>query len=235
MTNFSLKIIALITMFIDHIGGVIFPQYMIFRYIGRVSFPIYAFLISEGLKKTSNIKKYLFNLFLFSIISEPFYDLCFYGNLNLIFKTNTIYTLFIASFFIYSYKNSKIFILKHIYLLVGLIVSYILNTDYNYIGVVLIYVFYFTNNKIHILIYGVIWCTIKYIYILDYLVFYIFNNAKLDKYIYQNLTLYICTIIPFFIILFYNGKKGKNIKYIFYILYPLHILIIYILKILIFF
>ena len=235
MTNFNLKIIALITMFIDHIGGVFFPQYMIFRYIGRISFPIYAFLISEGLKKTSNIKKYIFNLLLLAIISEPFYDLCFYDSFTPFSKTNTLYTLFISSLFIYFYKNTKYFILKYTYLFTGLIISYILYTDYSYLGVMLIYTFYFIKNKKYVLMYGIVWCSIKYIYTLNNLIFYIFNNIKLDKYIFQNLSLYIYTIIPFFIILFYNGKRGKNAKYTFYILYPLHLFVIYILKFLIFF
>ena len=53
-----LKIIALITMLIDHIGLVFFPGIEIFRIIGRISFPIFAFMIAEGCEHTENKKKY---------------------------------------------------------------------------------------------------------------------------------------------------------------------------------
>ncbi len=147
MTSFYLKIIALITMFIDHIGSVIFPNHFWLRYIGRIAFPIYAFLISEGLKKTSNIKKYLINLLMLAVTSEIFYDLCFNKNISLFYKTNTVYTLFIASLSIYLYNKHSNIILKYLSLLLGLSISYILKTDYDILGVLLIFIFYFLHNK----------------------------------------------------------------------------------------
>ncbi len=65
MNNFKiingnqLKIFACITMLIDHIGAYLFPQIGILRIIGRLSFPIFAFMISEGAKYTKNKLKYL--------------------------------------------------------------------------------------------------------------------------------------------------------------------------------
>ena len=74
MSAFVLKIIAIITMFIDHIGY-IFSNGKIsyFNYIGRLAFPIFAFQISEGYLHTKNLKKYFLRLFLFALISQiPF-------------------------------------------------------------------------------------------------------------------------------------------------------------------
>lgn len=232
MTSFHLKIIALITMFIDHIGYVIFPNHFWLRYIGRIAFPIYAFLISEGLKKTSNIKKYLRNLLILALISELFYDLCFNKNINLFYKTNTVYTLFIASLSIYLYNKNSNSILKYLSLLLGLSISYILKTDYDILGVLLIFIFYFLHNKYEYLIYGIIWVNIKYLSNISYILQYIFNkNIYLPNiYVINSLGLYLFTIVPFLIIMFYNNKKGKNIKYIFYILYPLHLFILCIIK-----
>ena len=57
MNSFVLKLIACITMFIDHIGYVVFNgESSFFNYIGRLSFPIFAFQISEGYLHTRNIK-----------------------------------------------------------------------------------------------------------------------------------------------------------------------------------
>lgn len=232
MTSFHLKIIALITMFIDHIGYVIFPNHFWLRYIGRIAFPIYAFLISEGLKKTSNIKKYLKNLLILALISELFYDLCFNKNINFFYKTNTVYTLFISSLSIYLYNKNSDNIIKYLSLLLGLSISYILKTDYDILGVLLIFIFYFLHNKYEYLIYGIIWVNIKYLSNISYILQYIFNkNIYLSNiYIINSLGLYLFTIVPFLIIMFYNNKKGNSLKYIFYILYPLHLFILCIIK-----
>lgn len=232
MTSFHLKIIALITMFIDHIGYVIFPNHFWLRYIGRIAFPIYAFLISEGLKKTSNIKKYLRNLLILALISELFYDLCFNKNINFFYKTNTVYTLFIASSSIYLYNKNSDNIIKYLSLLLGLSISHILKTDYDILGVLLIFIFYFLHNKYEYLIYGIIWVNIKYLSNISYILQYIFNkNIYLSNiYIINSLGLYLFTIVPFLIIMFYNNKKGNSLKYIFYILYPLHLFILCIIK-----
>ena len=89
-----LKLIALISMLIDHIGaglllqcirngifpfGFDFDQskalYIAIRNIGRSAFPIYCFLLVEGLMHSRNVYKYMFNLGVFGVISEPFFDL----------------------------------------------------------------------------------------------------------------------------------------------------------------
>ena len=60
LDGFTLKMIAIITMLIDHVGHVIFPEIAILRIIGRFSFPIFCFLLVEGFFHTSNVKKYMF-------------------------------------------------------------------------------------------------------------------------------------------------------------------------------
>ena len=77
LSNFDLKILAIITMTIDHIGAIVYPNIDIFRIIGRVSFPIFAFLLVEGFKHTSNKLKYFLRLILFAIITQPIYDYAF--------------------------------------------------------------------------------------------------------------------------------------------------------------
>ena len=59
MTGNQLKILALLTMTIDHIGVVLLPQYPILRIIGRLSYPIFAYMIAEGCFYTHNKKRYL--------------------------------------------------------------------------------------------------------------------------------------------------------------------------------
>ena len=70
MTGTALKIIALVTMIIDHIGAIFFPELTFIRYIGRISFPLYAFLISEGVAHTSSKQNYALRLIGFALLSE---------------------------------------------------------------------------------------------------------------------------------------------------------------------
>ena len=68
MTGNQLKMIALITMTIDHVGVILLPQYPILRIIGRLSFPIFAYMVAEGCHYTHDIKKYAARLFLFAVV-----------------------------------------------------------------------------------------------------------------------------------------------------------------------
>ena len=59
LTGNQLKLIAMITMTVDHVGLVLFPQQILFRVIGRLAFPIYAFMIAEGCVHTKSMGRYL--------------------------------------------------------------------------------------------------------------------------------------------------------------------------------
>ena len=70
-----MQIIAMLTMLIDHIGYIFFPGDMTWRYIGRIAFPIYCYLIVQGHLHTSSRPKYLFRLFLIAMLSQVPYNL----------------------------------------------------------------------------------------------------------------------------------------------------------------
>lgn len=95
-TSESLKIVALICMLIDHAGATLFPQCDILRSIGRVSFPLYAFLLAQGCKHTHSMERYLLGLGIFALISEIPYDLAFGNSINFLDQTNIFYTLFLS-------------------------------------------------------------------------------------------------------------------------------------------
>ena len=68
-----LKIVAMVTMMIDHCGKMFFPQYRIMRIIGRIAFPIYAYCIAAGCVYSKNRLKYLMRIVLMGLISQPLY------------------------------------------------------------------------------------------------------------------------------------------------------------------
>lgn len=123
--------------------------------------------------------------------------------------------MFLASFSIYLYNKYN----SYLTLILGLILSYVLHTDYSFLGILLIYIFYFSYSKNQYLCYGIIWVNIKYLNSLTNIIYYL-TTKKIyisSDYIINSLGLYIFTIVPFFILYFYNGKKGKKLKI--YILY----------------
>lgn len=71
----GLKLIAISTMFIDHVGILFFPGDLLWRIVGRISFPIFALLVAEGFEKTSNVRNYLFRLLAFAAVSQIPYSL----------------------------------------------------------------------------------------------------------------------------------------------------------------
>lgn len=94
MSNFVLKIVAMVTMFCDHFGYSLLGKFSAFNYIGRISFPIFAYGISEGYRHTRSKKYYAMRLFLFGIISQaPFMWFCSIFQKD--FSLNIFFTLFI--------------------------------------------------------------------------------------------------------------------------------------------
>lgn len=233
MSASTFKLIALVTMIIDHIGGVLLPQYYFLRIIGRIAFPIYAFFIAKGFQYTKNPEKYLFRLLIFLLISEIPFDICFNSyytqslnlNINFFNMTNTIYTLFLGGLSIFIIQEVyKLNVPKVIKILINItcvaIIFFIaeeFKTDYGMWGVTLILLFYiFRNNKIIMLFSTFILILGKYLLYINFNYYMLFFN-----------------ILPLLLIYFYNNKKGFNLKYLFYIMYPAHLLIIGIIKIII--
>lgn len=97
--NDLLKLIAMVTMLIDHIGLLFYPELLIFRTIGRIAFPIFAYQLAVGYQKTHNRVSYVKRLFIFAIISQvPYVFLNQNMELNL-FHFNVIF-LFLYGIFV---------------------------------------------------------------------------------------------------------------------------------------
>ena len=86
-TNF-IKLIAIITMTIDHIGYVFFPDILIFRIIGRIAFPLFVYSMMIGYFRTKDLSKYIVRLLIIGIISQFPYSLLFN-----VYRPNVMFTL----------------------------------------------------------------------------------------------------------------------------------------------
>ena len=70
---------AALTMLIDHIGAIFFPTVAMYRIIGRIAFPLYAFLLAEGVRRTKSPGGYGFRLTLGAVLAEWPFDVLFFG------------------------------------------------------------------------------------------------------------------------------------------------------------
>lgn len=217
MSAFVLKIIAVITMFIDYLGYTIFGKFSFFNYIGRISFPVFAFQVSEGYIHTKNLKKYFLRLFLFAIISQiPF--MLFHSILSNGFYLNVFFTLILGLFSIYVYDKCRYKFLGILSCILFAYIAQITHCDYGAYGVAIILIFYIFKNNI---------ITSSIFFIIATMAKCFIPCVKHGIFIKEYLYLFICTIIPTLFFALYNGKKGKNIKYLLYLFYPIHLLLLY--------
>ena len=211
LNSFQLKWIAILTMAVDHVGAVLFPGQLIFRYIGRISFPIFCFLLTEGFFHTRNIEKYMIRLGIFALISEIPYDLAFRNVLLEAEHQNVFFTLFLGVLLMYILEKSGEIWIKATWIILFSWIAATIRSDYGYKAIILICIYYFLRNNLSAkTILGTGWN--------------IFWGNTIQYY-------GVLATIP---ICLYNGEKGKSMKYFFYAFYPVHLLILYIVNRLIF-
>lgn len=220
LTGTTLKMIAVVTMFIDHFArGILYANYILpnapvhigtplhkfylfyrfLRGIGRIAFPIFCFLLIEGFFHTRSRKRYALNLAVFAIISEIPFNLLLNHSISYPKHNNVMLTLLIGFLVMWGieYFKEKVYLQIPIAVFGGLL-AWVLKTDYDYKGIILIVIFYF------------------------------FYNYRTLQALVGGISLYwewpaMFSFIP---ICMYNGKEGRKMKHLFYIFYPAHMLII---------
>ena len=218
LNNNSLKIIAILSMLLDHVSYLFIRTnnflYYIFRIIGRICAPIMFFGIANGYKYTSNKKKYGLRLLIFALISQIPYSLFMNDKIFLFSNYNVIFTLFLSFLTILIFDKCDKKIIKYSLMLLCLILSYF--CDWGVIGILISLAFYLINER-------------KYAYTIYTLLCIIY--ITINTLIYKNIAWLIVNIglfLPILFISLYNDKKGKhNLKYLFYYFYPSHLLVLY--------
>lgn len=217
-----LKLIAIISMLIDHVGSAFFPDMPIFRYAGRLAFPIFAYCLTVGLLYTSNIKKYLTRLGIFALISQPLYIMAFhpYDWHEEWMNMNIYFTLFVSLIAMAGVKERKWWLFA-----IALLLLMFINFDYGATGVVLMLIFYICRNRPAI---GALLFCLYYLPAL-------WNGYHEDPKslllggLCIDWTIFALLSAPF-IFLRTNSKIKVN-KYFFYIFYPAHLAAIWIVRI----
>ena len=259
LTGYHLKMIALITMCIDHIAAVliwrvyvasyritasmqlsnsigdkvivwvaenqdaVYTIYEYMRYIGRIAFPIYCFLLVEGFLHTRNVAKYAGRLALFALISEIPFDLAIEGVWWSTRYNNVFFTLALGLVAIWALSYVEKFyefwqekkwepILGRILVLsAGLIITIgagafsemVLFSDYGLGGIIAIVVLYLLRRQKMIA----------------------FTVAVLALTVITG-EIEILALAMLYPVMMYDGSRGKNMKFVFYAFYPAHLLIL---------
>lgn len=96
LNGMSLKALAMLLMLLDHAYWTVAFEYQWLTCIGRLAFPVFAFLVAEGYRHTGNFKRYLWRMFLFALISEIPFNLMTGGALVNPFHQNVMFTFYLA-------------------------------------------------------------------------------------------------------------------------------------------
>ncbi len=231
ITGSTLKIIAIIAMIIDHIGAVIVENtlvkyasepemyemllnvHRILRSVGRISFPIFCFLLVEGFLHTRNIGRYLLRLLLFAIVSEIPFDLAMSGEIFAWRYQNIFFTLTLGLTVIQcmdrilkqeTWNKFARVCLCVLWVCIGSVAAEFLNVDYGMKGIIAIAALYlFRFNRYKQAIAGVVAFSWEF-----------------------------PASAAFLLLPAYNGQRGVNLKLAFYWVYPVHLLVLYLISLL---
>lgn len=216
-----LKIIAMISMVLDHVGDLFFPGALWMRMAGRIAMPVFSFCIAEGYIHTRDRKSYLRRMGLFALISEIPFDLAFEGRIGFSHQ-NIMLTFCIAILALelfdrirgekpagrdrYPAGRTLAGILA---VLAMAILALLLRADYTIFAVLAVFLFYVLRNR-HPLV----------------------RSFAGTAFLAMTRTMgyYAATGLSFIPLALYNGKKGRGLKWLFYIFYPGHLLLLYFLK-----
>ena len=226
-----LKLIACIAMLIDHFGASILlelqiPQmaqiYYACRIIGRMAFPIYCFLLAEGMRHTRNPLKYILRLGIGILLAELPYDFLFEGGFTWAHQSVMV-TLTLGAVMILCMQKTDKKWLKILLVVPFAVLAEICKCDYGAGGIVMIAVFALFD-RLPIQILG-LWLVNREL----------LSTSAVTVFglVLRIQSLALLALIP---ISLYNGKKlshSKTIQWGFYLFYPVHLLILWMILLLI--
>lgn len=231
-----LHIIAMMLMLCDHAWAMLFPAAEWLTCIGRLAFPIFAFMIAEGAAHTHSMGKYMLRMLFWAVISEIPFNLMMGGSIFYPFDQNVMWTFLISLIAIFLLEKVKRFKFRLVRVLLSIpivlaavVIGLISMVDYNGGGVLTVLVFYFFPS-------GKWWGKIG-----QFVMMYWINFELLGGFYYEvqlfghtfgivQQGLAVFALIP---IWFYNGERGntsKSFRRFCYAFYPAHLLILFVIR-----
>lgn len=249
MTQFALKLIALLAMLLDHIAKLLpvadrlsplfgmesarmLQDAMVI--IGRMAFPMFAWFVAEGCRKTSSLRKYALRLAVFALLSEVPFQLCFYGGVAGLKLAchNVMFTMLLAVLAIWTaqtLRNHRVPAAAADLLpaAVAIALGWFLHTDYNAWGVALILGLYYMRDRNGQYLWMAAWITVFQ------LIWHGWNGETLIWFTPSGsilLLYWIGALLSVPVLMTYSGEQGKKCKWLFYVFYPSHLLLLFLLR-----
>jgi len=161
INSFTLHILAMAFMVADHLWNIFFPNQIWLNVLGRLAFPIFAFMLVEGFFRTKNRKKYLIRIFIFAAISEIpfnlFASLALRGEIMVFYPyNNVLWTFGIAlcgmNLLEKTEKSENLnkiikFFVKAAISILTIVIAHFARSDYLGYGIAIILIFYFFRGK----------------------------------------------------------------------------------------
>lgn len=228
----ALHILAMTFMLMDHLWATLLPAQEWLTCVGRIAFPIFAFMAVEGYFHTHNLKKYLLRMLIFAVISEVPFDLMYGGTWFYPVHQNVIWTLMMGLAGIHlmetvrKKKSTFVYILvSAIVVILGGLLGTLSMVDYYGIGVLTVFIFYFFRGRKW-------WCLLG-----QMLTLYWVNVELLGGLMYPirlfGMEFELCqqglALLALLPIWLYRGRQGyhsKSFQYFCYAFYPIHMLVI---------
>ncbi len=222
MSGLILKIIACTAMAVSHFGCIfmnLLPSIWVdlLYYTGRISFPIFAYLITEGWQYTKSKSRYMLRLLGFAFLSQIPYMLAIGGAGATSFELNVLFTLFLGTCVLWIEDRALEYqgLSRNLLLILTLLpisLGFLFRMDFGWEGILGIGLMGLVSQKNYKL--GVLLNTMALIYLADFSVYY--GIA------------FLFTLPAFILLYFYNGSRGRvKCKYMFYLFYPAHLTILY--------
>ncbi len=213
-----LKWIAIITMTLDHVGAILYPNFELLRWIGRLAFPLFAYLLILGMESTRNIRNYFFRLFIFALFSQiPFFLAIDFAPFDLL---NIFFSLSFGVLFITFFKKGSPLAF------VPLLASFILPFDYGIYGLAMIGCMYILTKNTK---FGVVSLLLLNVLFLVPFNSQLFSLAALPLIVFHK-----DGILNITKVFNRDYRFPPWRKYLFYVYYPLHLALLYIIKLYLF-
>jgi len=216
----ALKLIAIVIMTIDHIGMQLFPNILMLRIIGRLAFPIFAYMIAEGCTYTKDRRKYLITIAVFAAVCQIVYLVAMQSLYMCILVTFSLSILLIYALDNARKRNTAqawmlcVLAFAAVFFIAYIVPEYFkvgdFRIDYDFSGILVPVLIYLGRNRKEKLVFAAL--------------------ALLLLSITHGWIQWYCLLaLP--LLALYNGRRGKlKMKYLFYFYYPLHLVALYFLS-----
>lgn len=223
MSSFSLRLLALLCMFVDHAGLALFPNIGAFRCVGRLALPLYCFLITQGFLHTRDLRAYRNRLMLFSLLAEIPFDLLTFGQMASTLEQNALFSLQLGLFALYGARAfAKQPAHAALCSLLLMMVAMLARVSFGWLPIALCLCFYyFRNHRLRMtLCAGLI--------LSAYSLSLLLSGVALSWVLVS-----LCALLALPVLLLYNNKRGMrtpSLTFLFYAAYPLHMVALVLLR-----